>query len=43
MELQLITKKRLFTHQFMNFAGFDMLDYIFKILIEHLFGCWGKK
>ena len=20
-----------------------MLDYILKILIEHLFGCWGKK
>ena len=43
MELQVITEKRLFTHQFMNFSRFDMLDYILKILIEHLFGCWGKK
>ena len=26
-----------------DFSGFCMLDYLLTILIEHLFGCWGKK
>ena len=28
---------------FRDFSRFCMLDYLLTILIEHLFGCWGKK
>ena len=28
---------------FRDFSGFCMLGYLLTILIEHLFGCWGRK
>ena len=28
---------------FRDISEFCMLDYILKILIKHLFGCWGEK